>query len=106
MWEDFRLGPNRYCSLWDGQGCPLYPPTQICSILKECITTACSSGTLILGPKAYKACVGDISPQCGIEQIHADGYKGHPWPSQSKQYLIGAETIVLPQCKMTTTIPL
>ena len=32
----------------------------------------CSSGTLILRPKAYKAWVGDVSPRCGIEQILED----------------------------------
>ena len=45
-------------------------------------------GTPFLRPSAYKARVGDISPRCGIEQIHEGGI-GSLAHSQSEQYLIG-----------------
>ena len=38
----------------------------------SCSLYMCSSGTLILRPKAYKAWVEDISLQCEIEQILED----------------------------------
>ena len=46
-------------------------------------------GTPFLRPKVYKARVGGISPQCGIEQIRIGGKQVNPCPSQSEQYLIG-----------------
>ena len=46
-------------------------------------TTHTHYGTPFLRPSAYKARVGGISPQYGIEQICAGGSKGWPCPSQS-----------------------
>ena len=51
----------------------------------------CSSGTLILRPRAYKPWVGGVSPRCGIEQIRVSGTLVDPCPSQSEQYLIGSQ---------------
>ena len=46
-------------------------------------------GIPFLKPSAYKARVGGVSPQCGIEQIRVGESKGRLYPSQSGQYLIG-----------------
>ena len=49
----------------------------------------CSSGTLILRPKANKAWVGGVSPRYEIAQIRTGGKGRKTHPSQSEQYLIG-----------------
>ena len=89
---------------WGLRGNPHLPPpdSKRWAQLKECIVHACTIfetcshhthyGTPFLWPNAYKARVEDVSPCYRIEQIHVGGSKGRPYPSQSEQYLIGAET--------------
>ena len=70
----------RYCSLWEW--------------VEESMCDHTHYSTPFLRPSAYKARVGGVSPQCGIEQI-CEGGIGSSVHSQSEQYLIG-ERFVLP----------
>ena len=60
----------------------------------SCSLHMCSSGTLIIRPKAYKARVGDVFLRCGIEQILEDRLNAI---SKEDNTWLGAEMKVLPQ---------
>ena len=60
-------------------------------------------GTSFLRPSAYKAMVGGVSPQCGIEQIREGGIDSSAH-SQSKQYLI-RERFVSPTLTLCHVLP-
>ena len=72
------LSPIRYCSLWEWA--------------EELMCDHTHYGTPFLRPSAYKARVGGVSPQCGIEQI-CEGGIGFSAHSQNEQYLIGKKFV-------------